>query len=203
MPCPLPQSWCCRSWSARVSNWLNNALCSSTADSAPEQHRQNSIAPDLNCSSGRSHNWSWPRLYLGRTICAEAKVERLQQVKGVGLITAVTCVALCPELGSLSRGQTAALVGVAPYDDDSGARKGCAISPAVALKRRALYSPISATARTSLAPLSSTRHAQTPSRLVAVIRKLAILLNHRSETLLFASELTQLLQFLRFGIILD
>jgi Transposase and inactivated derivatives len=48
------------------------------------------------------------------------KVERLQQVKGVGLITAVTCVALCPELGSLSRGQTAALVGVAPYDDDSG-----------------------------------------------------------------------------------
>ena len=52
------------------------------------------------------------------------KVERLQQVKGIGLITAVTCVALCPELGSLSRGQTAALVGVAPYDDDSGARRG-------------------------------------------------------------------------------
>ena len=60
------------------------------------------------------------------------KVERLQQVKGIGLITAVTCVALCPELGSLSRGQTAALVGVAPYDDDSGARRGGAISQAVA-----------------------------------------------------------------------
>ena len=45
------------------------------------------------------------------------KVERLQQVKGVGFITAVTCVALCPELGSLSKRQTAALVGVAPYDE--------------------------------------------------------------------------------------
>ena len=33
------------------------------------------------------------------------KVERLQQVKGVGLIIAVTCVALYPELGSLSRGK--------------------------------------------------------------------------------------------------
>jgi hypothetical protein len=52
------------------------------------------------------------------------KVERLQQVKGVGFITAVSCVALCPELGSMTRGQTAALIGVAPYDDDSGARKG-------------------------------------------------------------------------------
>ena len=38
------------------------------------------------------------------------KVERLQQVKGVGLITAVTCVAGCPERGSRCRGQTAALV---------------------------------------------------------------------------------------------
>ena len=37
------------------------------------------------------------------------KVERLQQIKGVGFITAVTCIALCPELGLLSRRQTAAL----------------------------------------------------------------------------------------------
>ena len=63
-------------------------------------------------------------LILEEQSALKQKVERLQQVKGVGLITAVTCVALCPELGSLSRGQTAALVGVAPYDDDSGARKG-------------------------------------------------------------------------------
>ena len=73
------------------------------------------------------------------------KVERLQQVKGVGLITAVTCVALCPELGSLSRGQTAALVGVAPYDDDSGARKGWRhIAGGRSRLRRALYMAVSA-----------------------------------------------------------
>ena len=68
------------------------------------------------------------------------KVERLQQVKGVGLITAVTCVALCPELGSLSTGRTEALVGVAPYDDDSGARKGWRhIAGGRPKLRRALY----------------------------------------------------------------
>ena len=44
----------------------------------------------------------------------EQKVARLQQADGVGFITAATCVALCPELGSASKRQIAALVGVAP-----------------------------------------------------------------------------------------
>ncbi len=60
------------------------------------------------------------------------KVERLQQVKGVGLITAVTCVALCPELGSLSRGQTAALSASSLSTVRAQRVEGGAISAAVA-----------------------------------------------------------------------
>jgi transposase len=112
------------------------------------------------------------------------KVERLQQVKGVGLITAVTCIALCPELGSLSRGQTAALIGVAPYDDDSGARKGWRhIAGGRPKLRRALYMAAISAIRSN--PILRHFYQQLRQRnkppkvaLVAVTRKLAILLNH-------------------------
>jgi transposase len=50
--------------------------------------------------------------------------ERLLQTKGVGFVTALTLLVKMPELGSLNRGQCAALAGVAPYDDDSGGRNG-------------------------------------------------------------------------------
>jgi transposase len=111
------------------------------------------------------------------------KVERLQQVKGVGFITAVTCVALCPELGSLSKRQTAALVGVAPYDEDSGARKGWRhISGGRPKLRRALYMASISAVRSN--PILRRFYQQLRQRnkppkvaLVAVIRKLAILLN--------------------------
>jgi transposase len=48
--------------------------------------------------------------------------RRLQTVPGVGPVLAATLVALLPELGRLSRRAVAALVGVAPFDDDSGKR---------------------------------------------------------------------------------
>lgn len=53
-----------------------------------------------------------------------AKVDRLQQVQGVGALTATALVALMPELGSLSDTQAAALAGVAPFNQDSGAFRG-------------------------------------------------------------------------------
>ena len=112
------------------------------------------------------------------------KVERLQQVKGIGFITAVTCVALCPELGSLSKRQTAALVGVAPYDDDSGARKGWRhIAGGRPRLRRALYMAAISAVRSN--PILRRFYQQLRQRnkppkvaLVAAIRKLAIPLNH-------------------------
>ena len=112
------------------------------------------------------------------------KVERLQQVKGIGLITAVTCVALCPELGSLSKRQTAALVGVAPYDDDSGARKGWRhIAGGRPRLRCALYMAALSAIRSN--PILRRFYQQLRQRnkppkvaLIAATRKLAILLNH-------------------------
>jgi transposase len=53
-----------------------------------------------------------------------AKSARLQQVSGVGRVTALTVLALLPELGALSDGQAAALAGVAPMNRDSGQHRG-------------------------------------------------------------------------------
>jgi transposase len=46
--------------------------------------------------------------------------DLLTSVPGVGPITARTMTAMLPELGTLNRKQIAALVGVAPFNDDSG-----------------------------------------------------------------------------------
>jgi transposase len=51
-------------------------------------------------------------------------LERLRSAKGVGFLTALVLLVEMPELGSLNRGQCAALAGVAPYDDDSGTQDG-------------------------------------------------------------------------------
>jgi transposase len=53
-----------------------------------------------------------------------AKVNRLQHVQGIGLLTATSLIALMPELGSLSDCQAAALAGVAPFNRDSGQFRG-------------------------------------------------------------------------------
>jgi transposase len=50
--------------------------------------------------------------------------ERLQTVKGVGPVTVATVLALLPELGTLNRRQIAALVGLAPFANESGGVKG-------------------------------------------------------------------------------
>jgi transposase len=48
----------------------------------------------------------------------------LSSMPGVGPVLACTLIALLPELGSMSRKQVAALVGVAPYAFESGTLKG-------------------------------------------------------------------------------
>ena len=48
----------------------------------------------------------------------------LQSIPGIGPVTAATLLAERPELGSCSRQQVAALVGVAPFNRDSGAWRG-------------------------------------------------------------------------------
>jgi transposase len=53
-----------------------------------------------------------------------ARLDLIASVDGIGLKTAVVILVRIPEIGRLSREQVAALVGLAPYDDDSGSRHG-------------------------------------------------------------------------------
>ena len=52
------------------------------------------------------------------------RLDLINSVDGVGLPTAVAILVRMPEIGRLTREQVAALVGLAPYDDDSGGRSG-------------------------------------------------------------------------------
>lgn len=112
------------------------------------------------------------------------KAQRLAQVDGVGAITAATCVALCPELGSLTKREVAALVGVAPFNNDSGPRKGQRhIAGGRARLRSTLY--MASLTAIRMNPVLRRFYQQLRTRnkpakvaLTAVIRKLAILLNH-------------------------
>lgn len=73
----------------------------------------------------------------------------LQSVAGIGKVAAATLIAELPELGRLNRRQICALVGVAPYANDSGASRGRRrIAGGRFQVRRALY----------MATLTAVRH---------------------------------------------
>ena len=52
------------------------------------------------------------------------KVTILSSVPGVGELTAATLIAELPELGELNRAEIASLAGLAPFNNDSGKKKG-------------------------------------------------------------------------------
>jgi transposase len=52
------------------------------------------------------------------------RLELVQSIPGIGERTAVAIVVRMPEIGTLSREQAASLSGLAPFDDDSGNRRG-------------------------------------------------------------------------------
>lgn len=112
-----------------------------------------------------------------------AKAERLQQVAGVGRVSALTVLALLPELGRIKDAQAAALVGVAPLNHDSGQFRGQRhIHGGRAAVRRVLYmAALAAVRHNSILKAFYTRLREKgkPAKvaLTAVIRKLVILLN--------------------------
>jgi transposase len=65
---------------------------------------------------------------IAAAIAAEPELEHdrrlLSSVPGVGPVTAATLLALMPELGRRSPKQLAALAGLAPFNNDSGTRRG-------------------------------------------------------------------------------
>jgi len=113
----------------------------------------------------------------------QAKAVILQSVPGIGPVLAVTFLSGLPELGLLNRKQIAALVGVAPFNWDSGKLRGKrAIWGGRAHIRRTLYmAALVATRCNSVIRLLYQRlcAAGKPKKvaLVAAMRKLLITLN--------------------------
>lgn len=115
------------------------------------------------------------------------RVRLLQTAPGVGNVVATALLVFLPELGTLSKGEVAALAGLAPYDDDSGTRRG-------ARKIRAGRSPLRALLY--MAALVASRFnpwfrafykrlcEQKPKKvaLIAVARKLLVTLNAMVKT---------------------
>ena len=116
------------------------------------------------------------------------KIDLMTQQKGVGKLTAVSLLALLPEMGLLNKKQIAALVGVAPMTRESGKWKGKSfISGGRAFARKSLY----------MAALVASKHDKRLSKfynqllergkpkkvaLVAIMRKLLITLNYSLKT---------------------
>ena len=61
---------------------------------------------------------------VSANVALAKRYRLLTSMSGVGPVLAFTLIALLPELGQMSRRQVAAIVGVAPYDFDSGKLKG-------------------------------------------------------------------------------
>jgi transposase len=117
-----------------------------------------------------------------------AEDELLQSVPGVGPVLSSALIAMVPELGRLNRRQIAALVGVAPYNRDSGKMRGrrscwAGRSPV----RKILF--MAATVAMRFNPkfmqfYQRLRHEGKPAKvaITAVMRKLIILLNTMVKT---------------------
>ncbi|HEV2125039.1 MAG TPA: IS110 family transposase [Chloroflexota bacterium] len=112
-----------------------------------------------------------------------AKDDLLQSVPGIGPTTARTLLAELPELGRLDRREIAALVGVAPFNRDSGTLRGRRVVwGGRAAVRRTLY--MATLTATRFNPLLRVFYLQLRSRgkpakvaLVACMRKLLTILN--------------------------
>jgi transposase len=75
--------------------------------------------------------------------------ELLRSIPGLGPVSSLTLLAALPELGALEGGKLSALVGLAPFADDSGTHRGARhVRGGRAAVRRVLY----------LAALSAVRH---------------------------------------------
>ena len=118
-----------------------------------------------------------------------AKEQLLRSVPGVGPVSARTLLAELPELGSLTRRQAAALVGVAPFSRDSGKMRGRrTVWGGRAPLRACLYMAAVAAARGSNPVIASfyrrLRLAGKPAKLAltACMRKLVVTLNAMLRT---------------------
>jgi len=110
-----------------------------------------------------------------------ALARRLRSVPGVGPVVSATLIALLPELGVLSRRTIASLVGLAPFDRDSGGHHGERhIKGGRKLVREVLYmAAVSAKTHNPVIAAFAKRLAGKPPKVIltACMRKLLVILN--------------------------
>lgn len=117
-----------------------------------------------------------------------AKIEILTTTPGVAQVTSATLVAEVPELGRLNRQAIAALVGVAPFNDDSGRRRGQRrVAGGRASVRRVLYmAALSARRCNPVIRAFAQRLAAQGKKpkviIIACMRKLLVILNAMLKT---------------------
>lgn len=120
---------------------------------------------------------------LRRSDLWRPRIEVLQSAPGVGPVTLLTLLAYLPELGRLNRREIAALVGLAPFNRDSGLQRGKRmIWGGRAEVRSVLYMAVLAATRGSNVIAAFYRklvEAGKPAKvaLTAAMRKLLTLLN--------------------------
>ncbi len=111
------------------------------------------------------------------------KIKLLTTTPGVAEVTSATLVAELPELGKLDRQAIAALVGIAPFNDDSGQHRGKRrIAGGRATVRRALYMAALAARRCNpviraFADRLAAQGKKPKVILTACMRKLLVILN--------------------------
>jgi transposase len=98
-----------------------------------EKNRRTSINPELLPRLEKHLDWLETELaeieedlndWIDQNIQWSEKRASLESVPGVGKVTSFTMLAELPELGTLSRQKIAALVGLAPFNRDSGRFRG-------------------------------------------------------------------------------
>jgi transposase len=98
-----------------------------------EKNRLQTASPAMQAHLVRHLDWLQAEIealeqQISQTIAANPAwaetAQRVDSAPGIGPITAATLVADLPELGQLNRQKIAALVGVAPFNHDSGKHRG-------------------------------------------------------------------------------
>ncbi|MEW5958597.1 MAG: IS110 family transposase [Chloroflexota bacterium] len=123
-----------------------------------EKNRLSTASPTMRDNIGSHITWLQTEIetlesQISQAITANPTwaetANRVDSVPGIGFITAATLVADLPELGQLNRQKIAALVGVAPFNQDSGKHRG---------KRRIFGGRTSVRSVLYMATLSAIRH---------------------------------------------
>jgi transposase len=164
---------------------------------AAEKNRLQTASPDMAAHIGSHIAWLDSEIkaleqQINQAIKANPTwaetAKRVDSVPGIGFVTAATLVADLPELGHLNRQKIAALVGVAPFNQDSGKKRG---------KRRIFGGRTSVRSVLYMATLSAVKHNPVIKKfynrllakgklkkvaLTACMRKLLVILNTMIKT---------------------